>query len=111
MGAKHHAVVTVDVYQPETHNLQPMLHGTSTSRPETTNMRSLLARLAEVAGVDGYGLASLTAEVAKGERDVEAKPVKALRAQASEVVAVGLFTVPAVLAHLGEIYLSWYNHV
>ena len=42
---------------------------------------------------------------------VEAKPVQALRAQASEVVAVGLFPVPAVLAHLGEVYLSWYNHV
>ena len=91
MGAKHHAVVTVDVYQSETHNLQPMLHGTSTSRPETTDMRSLLARLADVARINGYGLTFLTAEVAKGERDVEAKPVQALRAQASEVLAVALF--------------------
>ena len=48
---------------------------------------------------------------AQGETGVEAKPVQALRAQASEVLAVALFAVPAVLAQLGEIYPSWYNHV
>ena len=61
-----------------------------TSRPETTNMRSLLARLADVARINGYGLATVAAEVAQGETDVEAKPVQALRAQASEVLAVAV---------------------
>ena len=91
MGTKHHAVVTVYVYQPQAHNLKPVFHGTCTTRPETTNMRSLLARLADVAGINGYGLATLAAEVPQGERDVEAKPVQALRAQASEVLTVALF--------------------
>ena len=103
--------MAVDVYQAHTHDLKPMLHGTSTSRLETTNMRSLLARLADVARINGDGLATLAAEVAEGERHVEAKPVQALRAQESEVLTVALFAVPAVPAHLGEIYLSWYDHV
>ena len=111
MRTEHHAVMAVNVYQPQSHDFQSMLNGTCTSRPETTNMRSLLARLADVARINGYGLASVTAEVAQGETDVEAKPVQALRAQASEVLAVALFAMPAVFAQLGEIYPSWYNHV
>ena len=111
MGTQHHAVVTVYVYQPQAHDLKPVLHGTCTTRPKTTNMRGLLARLADVAGINGYGLASTAAKVPQGKRYVEAKPVQALRAQASEVLTVALFAVPAVLAHLGEIYLSRYNHV
>lgn len=91
MGTEHHAVVAVNVYQPQSHNFQSVLNGTCTSRPETTNMRSLLARLADVARINGYGLATVAAEVAQGETDVEAKPVQALRAQASEVLAVALF--------------------
>ena len=74
-------------------------------------MRSLLARLADVVRINGYDLATVAAEVAQGEPDVEAKPVQAFRAQASEVLAVALFAVSAVLAQLGEIYPSWYNHV
>lgn len=74
-------------------------------------MRSLLARLADVARINGYGLATVAAEVAQGQTGVEAKPVLALRAQASEVLAVALFAVSAVLAQLGEIYPSCYNHV
>lgn len=111
MGTEHHAVVAVNVYQPQSHNFQSVLNGTCTSRPETTNMRSLLALLADVARINGYGLATVAAEVAQGETDVEAKPVQALRAQASEVLAVALFAVSAVLAQLGEIYPSWYNYV
>ena len=87
------------------------LHGTCTTRPETTNMRSLLARLADETRIDGYGLASVTAEIAKGERDIEAKPVDALRTPAPEVLSVALFAVLPVPAQLGEIYPSWYNHV
>ena len=61
-------------------------------------MRSLLARLADVAGVDGDGLAPPGAEVAQGKGGVEAQPVQALRAQPPEVLAVALFAVPAVAA-------------
>ncbi len=46
-----------------------------------------------------------------GKGGVEAEPVQALRAKATEVLAVALFAVPAVAAHLGEVYLSWYDHV
>ena len=111
MGTKHHAVVGIEVDESKPHDLQPMLHGTCTPRPETTNMRSLLARLADEARIDGYGHASHFTEVAQGKRDVEAEPVDALRTPASEVLAVALFAVPAIPAQLGEIYLSWYNHV
>ena len=46
-----------------------------------------------------------------GKCGVEAQPVQALRAQPPEVLAVALFAVPAVAAHLGEVYLAWYDHV
>jgi len=36
---------------------------------------------------------------------------EALKAQSPEVLAVALFAVPAVAAHLGEVYLAWYDHV
>ncbi len=36
---------------------------------------------------------------------------EALKAQPPEVLAVALFAVPAVAAHLGEVYLSWDDHV
>ena len=111
MAAKHHAVVGIEVDESKSHNLQPVLYGTCTSRPETTNMWSLLARLADETRIDGYGHAAHFTEVPQGKRDVEAEPVDALRTFASEVLAVALFAVPAIPAQLSEIYLSWYNHV
>ena len=111
MGTKHHAVMGVKVDESKAHDLQSVLHGTCTTRPETANMRSLLARLADEARIDGYSHAPDPTEVAQGKRDVEAKPVDALRAPASEVLAVAQFTGPAISAQLGEIYLSRYNHV
>ena len=48
--------------------------------------------------VDGDGLAPPGAEVAQGKGGVEAQPVQALRAKATEVLAVALFAVPAVAA-------------
>ena len=111
VGTQHHAVVGVDIYQPQPHDLKPVLDGARTSRPEATDMRSLLARLADVTGVDGYGLAPPGAEVAQGKGGIETEPVQALRAKATEVLAVALFAVPAVAAHLGEVYLAWYDHV
>jgi len=36
---------------------------------------------------------------------------EALKAQPPEVLAVALFAVPAVAAHLGEVYLAWDDHV
>ena len=111
MGTQHHAVVGVDVYQTQPHDLKPVLDRARAPRPEATDMRGLLARLADVAGVDGDGLATLGAEVAQGKGGVEAQPVQALRAKPPEVLAVALFAVPAVAAHLGEVYLAWYDHV
>jgi hypothetical protein len=98
VGTQHHAVVGVDIYQPQPHDLKPVLDGARTSRPEATDMRSLLARLADVTGGDGDGLAPLTAEVTQGKSGVEAQPVQALRAKPPEVLAVALFAVPAVAA-------------
>ena len=51
------------------------------------------------------------AEVAQGKGGVEAQPDQALRAQPPEVLAVALFAVSAVAAHLGEVYLAWCDHV
>ena len=111
LDTKHHAVMGIKVDESKAHDLQSVLHGTCTTRPETANMRSLLARLADEARIDGYGHASHFTEVAQGKRDVEAEPVDALRTPASEVLAVALFAVLPVPAQLGEIYPSWYNHV
>ena len=111
MGTQHHAVVGVYVYQPQSHDFQPVLHGTGTPRPETTDMRSLLARLADETRIDGNSLASAFTEEAKGKGDVQAKPVDTLQTFASEVLTVALLTMLPVPAQLGEIYLSWYNHV
>ena len=101
----------IDVYQPQSRNLQPVLHGTCTTRPETTDMRSLLARLADETRIDGNSLSTAFTKEAKGKGDVQAKPVDALQASAFEVLTVALFTAFSVPAQLGEIYLSWYNHV
>ena len=108
---QHHAVVGVDVYQSQSHDFQSVLYGTSTTRPETTDMRSLPACLADETRIDGYGLASAFTKEAKGKGDVQAKPVDALQAPASEVLTVALLCVLSVSAQLGEIYLSWYDHV
>ena len=110
MGTQHHAVVGIDVYQPLSHDFQPVLHGTGTSRPETTDMWSLLPRLADETRIDGNSLAATFTEEAKGKADVQAKPVDALQSLASEVLTVALLTMLPVPAQLGEIYLSWYNH-
>lgn len=111
MSTKHHAVMDIQVVEFKAHDFQPVLHGTCTARPETTNMRSLLAHLADEARIDGYSHAPDPTEVAQGKRYVEAKPVDALRTPASEVLTVALFIVPAISAQQGEIYLSWYKHV
>ena len=111
VGTKHHAVVGIDVYQPKPHDLQPVLHGTCASRPETTNMRGLPSRLADEAWVNGYGLSATVTKEPACEGDVQAKPVDALRAPAAEVLPVALLAVLAEPAQLGEIYLSRYDHV
>ena len=108
---QHHAVVGVDVYQSQSHDFQSVLHCTCTSRPETTDMRSIPACLADETRIYGYGHASSSTKVAEGKRDVEAEPVDAPRTPASEVLAIALFAVLAIPAQLGEIYLSWYDHV
>ena len=74
-------------------------------------MWSLLARLADETRIDGNSLAATFTEEAKGKADVQAKPVDALQSLASEVLTVALLTMLSVPAQLGEIYLSWYNHV
>ena len=101
----------IDVYQPQSRNLQPVLRGTCTTRTETTDMRSLLARLADETRIDGNRLSTAFTKEAKGKGDVQAKPVDTLQTLASEVLTVALLTMLPVPAQLGEIYPSWYNHV
>ena len=111
MGSQHHAVVGIEVDKSQSHDFQSALYRTCTSRPETTDMRSLLACLADEARIYCYGHTSNSTEVAEGKRDVEAEPVDAHRTLESEVLAIALFTVPAIPAQLGEVLPSWYNHV
>ena len=85
MGTQHHAVVGIDVDESQAHDLQLVLDGTCASRPETTDMRSLLSRLADIAGGNGYRFAVFIAEVADGQGGVEAEPVQVLQAQASDI--------------------------
>lgn len=54
MGAQHHATVGMDIDKCKPHDFKPMLHGTCTTGSESTDMRSLLTRLADVARIDGY---------------------------------------------------------
>ena len=63
---------------------------TSRNQENFNHSRNLATVDAHVARINGYGLATVAAEVAQGETDVEAKPVQALRAQASEVLAVAV---------------------
>lgn len=42
------------VQESKSHNLQLVHHGTCTTRPETTNRRSILARFADETRIDGY---------------------------------------------------------
>ena len=70
VGTKHHAVVGINVYQPKPHDLQPVLHGTCASRPETTKMRGLPTRLADETRVNGNGLSATVAKEPACEGDV-----------------------------------------
>ena len=54
MGAQHHAIIGMDIDKCKSHYFKSMLHGTCTTGPESTDMRSLLTRLADVARIDGY---------------------------------------------------------
>ena len=54
MGAQHHAIIGMDIDKCKSHDFKPILHGTCTTGPESTDMRSLLTRLADVARINGY---------------------------------------------------------
>ena len=69
---------------------------------------SLLEPLGTDAFIEGAGREEGVGNDKVGQLE---QPVQALRAQSPEVLAVALFAVPAVAAHLGEVYLSWYDHV
>ena len=61
---------------------------------------------------DDSNFASSTAEIAAiALQFLLREQTKALRLLSVEVTAVGLLTVAAIPLHLGEIYLSWDNHV
>ena len=106
MGTQHHAVVGVDVYQSS-----PMISSPCLTAPAHPDQKRPICGVFDLARVNGYGLAPLTAEVRRGKGCVEAEPVQDLQAKATEVLAVAQFAVFAVAVHLGEVYLSWDNHV
>lgn len=111
MCPQHDAVMDVYVYQANAHDFESVFHRPCASRPEFADMRSLLSRLADVAGIDGDGLSSCLAKVSVRKCRVEFKPVYALRLFKPEVIAVGLLVMRAIPLHLCEIYLSLYYHV
>ena len=63
---------------------------TSRNLENFNHSRNLATVDAQVARINGYGLATVAAAVAQGATDVEAKPVQAIRAQASDVLAVAV---------------------
>ena len=71
-----------------------MLHGTCTTGPESTDMRSLLTRLADVARIDGDGF-SFTREMLADDRIVKRKPVESF---ILKKVTVCLFRKTAISA-------------
>ena len=75
------------------------------------DMFCLLASFADVTRIYGNSQKSVHVKQAFGQGQVKRKPVDALRLLSVEVTAVGLLTVAAIPLHLGEIYLSWDNHV
>ena len=103
VDTKHHAVVGIDVSYPTPHNIQPVLHGTCTSRLEMTDMRGLPARLADEIRGNNYGLSATIAKELLCEGDVQVKPIHALRVPAPEFLPVALLAVIAELAQLSEI--------
>ena len=66
-----------------------LLHSTGASRPERTNMRSLLACLADVTRIYGDSQKSIHIKRTPGKCQVKQKPVDALRPFAVEVAAIG----------------------
>ena len=55
MGMQHHAIVCIDIHKGQPHDFKPMFHGACTTGPERAYMRSLLALLADIARIYGYG--------------------------------------------------------
>ena len=111
MGAQHDATVGMDSDKCKPHDVKPMLHGTCTTGPERTDMRSLLTRLADVARIYGYSQQTIHIEVTSAQCKVELHPVYAFSTTTVEVRSVGLLTLGAVTLHLSEIYVSLYRHV
>ena len=111
MGTKHHAVVGVDVDKGKPRDFKSLFHGTCTAGPESADMRSLPAWLADVARIYGYSQQSVHIQITPGKGEVELNPVDALGPAAVEIRPVGLLAMGAVTLHLSEIYLSLYRHV
>ena len=111
MGTKHHAVVGIDIDKGKSHNFKAVFHGTCTAGPESTNMRSHLARLADVARIYGYCQQPVHIQITPGKGEVELNPVDALSPATVEIRPVGLLAMCAATLHLSEFYLSLYRHV
>ena len=111
MGTKHHAVVGVDIDKGKSHNFKSVFHGTCTAGPESTNIRSLLAWLADVDRIYSHSQQSVHVQITPGKEKVELNPIDALSPAAVEIRSVGLLAMGAVTLHLSEIYLSLYRHV
>ena len=111
MDTKHHAVVGVDIDKGKSNDFKSVFHRTCTAGPESTNMRSLLAWLTDVARIYGYSQQPVHVQITPGKGEVELNPVDALSPAAVEIRSVGLLAMGAVTLHLSEIYLSLYRHV
>ena len=104
---QHHAVLDVGINQADAQDLQPVLDGRGTARPEAPHMGSLPARLGNVARVDGDGqTAAAILETVRCQVHVILQPVEL----PPEGLAVALLAAPSVAPELQEIDLSGYGH-
>ena len=106
-GAEHNAVVGINIHNADAENLQPAFCLRGTSRPELSDIGSLIPRFWDIAGVYGDGLAAALNETHIHQRRVELHPVKGTLEELTEP----LLATVGVATHLGEINLARNYHV
>ena len=69
----------ININEANTHDFETMFNRLCTSRPKTTDMWSLLASFADVAGINGNSPSSLFTKEALGKGYIKFEPVNAFR--------------------------------
>lgn len=96
-GAKHYAIVYVNINKAETKYLKPMLDSRGASRPKPSYMCRFLSGFWHIAGFNGNCMSSHSLLKAVGCKvDIEIEPIKS----AGKRLPVALFTPTAVASEL-----------